>query len=203
MLCAVHCFYKAEVKTENDVLEDVADLMFVDPSAAAEAGATIHKVISGPTYEAYKEHNAPIYIVKYTKNRTNLAIKTSDKCSIYSCMGKANGPEMVTIDSQIFYDKEFYADFEVKLEKYNELLEQYNKGLIAERPTYPDASSERSTMGLLTFGKTCFITREYPGTSTFNMTRPTGTQTKLMEEVIQFSDSSSIMFVFVCVLDLN
>lgn len=203
VLCAVHCFYKAEVKTEEDVLEDVADMMFVDPSAAAAAGATIHKVISGPTYEAYKEHNAPIYIVKYTKNKTTLEIKTSDICTIYSCMGKPNGPEMVTIDSQIFYDKEFYDKFEVELEKYNELLNQYKEGLIPDPPTYPDTSTERSTMGWLTFGKTCFITRTYPGSSTFNMTRPSGSQAKVMEEVIQFTDSKSILFVFVCVLDLN
>mgnify|MGYP006992170003 CR=1 FL=1 len=55
VLSVVHCFYKEEQKSEVDVLEDASAKMFVDPSAAAAAGATIFEVVSGPTYEKYKE----------------------------------------------------------------------------------------------------------------------------------------------------
>ena len=58
-------------------------------------------------------------------------------------------------------------------------------------------------MGLLTFGKTSFETRVYPGYSKFNMKMPETVTEKTMEEVIQFSTSESIQFVFICVLEVK
>ena len=199
VLCAVHCFYVAEVRTDVDVLEDVSSQYFRNPGAAFLAGATIHKVVSGPTYEKYKEHQAPIFIVKYTRNNTSLEINTSTVCQMYTCVGKNNGPEMVTIDDQMYRDEELYA----KIDEYLELMEKYNAGLISTKPVYPDTSNERSTMGLLTFGKTSFETRVYPGYSKFNMTMPEKVTEKTMEEVLQFSTSEAIQFVFICVLEIK
>lgn len=201
VLACLHCFYVAEEKFAEDVLEDASAEMFVDPSAATEAGATIYKVVGGPTYEAHMEKQAPVYILTYTKDNTTLTIKTSTTCNSYQCPANGNnGPELVTIDEQMFIDKELY-----------ELIDQYNKGLIS---TYPDTSNEKSTMGILTFGKTSFETRIYPGYSDFNMTMPEPEQDEetgitppkptKAEEVILFADgNSAIEFVFICRLDLT
>lgn len=189
VLAAVHCFYKEEKKTEEDVLEDVSATMFVRPADAAAAGASIYQVISGPTYETHKEQQAPIYVVRYTKDDTSLEIKTSRQCWMYSCQGKANGPEMVTIDDQIFHDFEW-----------DKQMEDYRNGLTSSAPKVDDY---RGTEGILTFGKTSFETRTYPGKSKFNMKRPEGVTDGKMSEVIQFGSTSNVLFVFICELVLE
>ena len=188
VLAAVHCFYKEEEKTPVDVLEDVSEEMFVNPSAAAAAGATIYELVSGPTYEIYKEHQAPIYVVRCTSENKPFDIKTSKQCWMYSCAGKQNGPEIVTIDDQIYYDTEYYK-----------LVDDYNNGTLT---TYPNPDNDRSTMGILTFGKTSFESRVYPGTSTFKMHKPAGVTENTMSETILFGSSSSVLFVFICELIL-
>jgi len=189
VLAAVHCFYKEEKKTEEDVLEDVSATMFVRPADAAAAGAAIYQVISGPTYEANKELQAPIYVVRYTKDDTSLEIKTSRQCWMYSCQGKADGPEMVTIDDQIFHDFEW-----------DKQMEDYRNGLTSSAPKVDDY---RGTEGILTFGKTSFETRTYPGKSKFNMKRPEGVTDRKMSETIQFGSTSNVLFVFICELVLE
>ena len=186
VLAAVHCFYVAEKKTEEDVLEDVSSTMFVNPSDAASAGAAIYQVISGPTYEANKELQAPIYLVRYTKDDTSLEIMTSRQCWMYSCPGKTNGPEMVTIDDQMYHDFEW-----------DKQMEDWQNGLPVSAPK---AEDYRGTEGILTFGKTSFETRTYPGKSKFNMKRPEGVTDKTMRETIQFGSTSSVLFVFICEL---
>ena len=209
VLCAVHCFYVAEPKTAEDVLEDASRKMFKVPALAAQTGATIHKVISGPTYEKYKEHQAPIYIVRYPIDNLSLEINTSRACQMYTCVGKKDGPEMVTIDDQIYKDKELYAKIDEYLlleEQYRKDLADYNAGLLEKEPVapkYPDVSSEKSTMGLLTFGATSFIQRTYPGYSKFNMKMPEKVTEKQMQEVLQFGSSEVVNFVFICILDLE
>lgn len=185
VLAAVHCFYVAEKKTEEDVLEDVSSTMFVNPSDAASAGAAVYQVISGPTYEANKELQAPIYLVRYTKDDTSLEIKTSRQCWMYSCPGKTNGPEMVTIDDQMYHDFEW-----------DKQMEDWQNGLPVSAPK---AEDYRGTEGILTFGKTSFETRTYPGKSKFNMKRPEGV-TETMRETIQFGSTSNVLFVFICEL---
>lgn len=185
VLAAVHCFYVAEKKTEEDVLEDVSSTMFVNPTEAAAAGAAIYQVISGPTYEAYMEHQAPIYLVRYTKDDTSLEIKTSRQCWMYSCPGKTNGPEMVTIDDQIYHDFEWDKQWE-----------DWQNGLLLSPPSPDDY---KGTEGRLTFGKTSLEERIYPGKSKFNMKLPEGV-TKTMRETIQFGSSSNVLFVFICEL---
>ena len=186
VLAAVHCFYVAEKKTEEDVLEDVSSTMFVSPSDAASAGAAVYQVISGPTYEANKELQAPIYLVRYTKDDTSLEIKTSQQCWMYSCPGKTNGPEMVTIDDQMYHDFEW-----------DKQMEDWQNNLL---PSAPSSDDYRGTEGILTFGKTSFETRTYPGKSKFNMKRPEGVTDKTMRETIQFGSTSNVLFVFICEL---
>ena len=186
VLAAVHCFYVAEKKTEEDVLEDVSSTMFVNPSDAASAGAAVYQVISGPTYEANKELQAPIYLVRYTKDDTSLEIMTSRQCWMYSCPGKTNGPEMVTIDDQMYHDFEW-----------DKQMEDWQNGLPVSAPK---AEDYRGTEGILTFGKTSFETRTYPGKSKFNMKRPEGVTDKTMRETIQFGSTSNVLFVFICEL---
>jgi hypothetical protein len=206
VIAIVHCFYKAEIKSDVDVLEDVTDDIFEDPAAATAAGASIFRVHAGPTYEAHKEHQAPIYIIKYTVDNTSLMVKTSVRCQQYSCLGKPeDGPEMVTVDDQMFKDWAIYE----RIEEYKEDLEAWKKGVaegkidpnVTPEPLYPDTADERSTMGLLKFGATSFEERVYPGVSKINMTMPEGNTT--YEEVIQFTTSESILFVFICQLDLS
>ena len=192
VLSVLHCFYKEEEKSEVDVLEDASAAMFVDPSAAAAAGATISAVVSGPTYEKYKEQQAPIYIMTFTKDNTSLDIKTSKKCQLYTCVGKPNGPEMVTVDKQIYSDKEF-AD----------MIQEY---LEAGRGAEIDWEADRSTMGFLKYGPTVQETRIYNGVSEINMTMPEPAEGEqkatTYEEVIQFATTESIQFIFICRLEL-
>ena len=209
VICIVHCTYVPEVKSDVDILEDAARKMFVSYAQAAQTGATIHKVIAGPTYEKYKEYQAPIYIVRFPIDNLSLQIKTSQQCQMYNCVGKKNGPEMVTIDDQIFIDKEIYAlveEYLAKEEQYRKDLADFNNGLTDVEPVaprYPDVSNEKSTMGLLTFGPTSLTTRIYPGYSKFNMKMPEGVTESKMEEVLLFGTSEVVRFVFVCVLDLE
>lgn len=189
VLAAVHCFYKEEIKTDVDVLEDVSSTMFVSPAAAAAAGASIYQVISGPTYETHKELQAPIYVVRYTRDDTSLEIFTSRQCWMYSSPGKSGGPEMVTIDDQMYHDKEW-----------DKQMEDYRNGLAESAPK---ADDYRGTEGILTFGKTSFETRVYPGKSKFNMKRPDGATDGKMSEIIQFGSTSNVLFVFICELVLE
>jgi hypothetical protein len=133
-------------------------------------------------------------------------VKTSTRCQQYSCLGKPeDGPEMVTVDDQMFKDWAIYE----RIEEYKEDLEAWKKGVaegkidpnVTPEPLYPDTADERSTMGLLKFGATSFEERVYPGVSKINMTMPEGNTT--YEEVIQFTTSESILFVFICQLDLS
>jgi hypothetical protein len=192
VLSVVHCFYVAEEVTPEDVLEDASAKMFADPSAASAAGASIFEVVSGPTYEKYKEQQAPIYILTYTKDNTSLEINTSRKCQLYSCVGKPNGPEMVTVDKQIFNDQEF-AD----------MVQEY---LNAGRGNEIDWEADRSTMGHLKYGATAQESRTYKGVSEINMTMPEpadGEQkATVYEEVVQFATTEAIQFVFICRLVL-
>lgn len=192
VLSVVHCFYEEEQKSEVDVLEDAGAVMFADPSAAAAAGATISAVVSGPTYEKYKEQQAPVYIMTFTKDNTSLDIKTSKKCQLYSCVGKPNGPEMVTVDKQIYYDKEF-AD----------MTQEYME---AGRGAEIDWEADRSTMGYLKYGSTFQEKRIYNGVSEINMTMPEPAEGEQKatsyEEVIQFATTEAIQFIFICRLEL-
>jgi hypothetical protein len=193
VLAAVHCFYVAEIVSKVDVYEDAAEKMFSDPAAASAAGATIHEIVAGPTYEKYKEQQAPIYVLKYTKDNTSLDVKTSKRCQLYTCVAKPNGPEMVTVDKQIYNDQEF-AD----------MVKEY---LDAGRGDEIDWDAERSTMGYLRYGKVRQETRTYNGVSEINMTMPEPaegeTKATVYQEVIQFATTDAIQFIFICQLDLT
>lgn len=198
VLAVLHCFYKEEEKTDEDVLKDVSSYMFINPVKASEVGATIHYLESGPTYEIYKEHQAPIYVITYTKDNTSLDVRTDRNCTMYQCVGKQYGPEMVTVDRQVFHD----YDFDVLIDKYNEDLEKYKKGEIALEPKYPDPSKDKSTQGLLKFGSTAQVDRPaYMGYSELNMKMLVDSDNN--QEVILFSTDSAIKFVFICILDLQ
>ena len=108
ILSAVHCKYEQEVIASEDVLVDVSAKFFVDMGAALDAGATIYEIISGPTYIEHMETAAPIYLLTFTKDNTELEINTSDQCFLFMCMGKSNGPEMVTVDGQNYSDTAGY-----------------------------------------------------------------------------------------------
>ena len=76
-LAVVHCTYVKEKKEVVDVTVDASD-DFVDKDAAAAAGATLVEVTAGPTYEAYKENQCPVKILKYTRTDTALEIKVPE-----------------------------------------------------------------------------------------------------------------------------
>ena len=208
VLCAVHCIYVPEYKSPVDIFEDASAELFVDPSAAAEMGATIYKVVAGPTYEDHKKHLAPIYVFTQYSDDKTLEINTSTACNMYFCQGKKNGPEMVTIDNQIYSDPEIAARVEKYMEDYAAYVDGVKTGKIdpniVSEPKYPDVSDERSTGGYLKFGKTCFEERTYPGYSEFRMKMPEKAETTTMQEVILFSTAEGTpLFVFVCNLDLS
>lgn len=212
VLCLVHCCYVAEVQTPEDVVED-ASFLFVNPEAAKEVGATLVRVLSGPTYQEYIEDAAPIYILTYTKDNTSLRVKTSEDAYMYSCVGKSvKGPEMVTIDNQMFYDHEWYRQNEKYLAylAYQEYLKKVEEGYdgpkvpYAEEAAQPDYTMDRSTVGILTFGATSFESREYPGESDIRMNMPEGVVTGNMKETIKFANMNSMVLCnFVCVLNFN
>jgi len=54
------------------------------------------------------ETAAPVYLLTFTKDNTELEINTSDQCFLFMCMGKSNGPEMVTVDGQNYSDTAGY-----------------------------------------------------------------------------------------------
>ena len=204
VLSIVHCFYVPEVKTEEDVYEDASNEVFVDPSLAQAEGVTVYKVVSGPTYEQFKEHQAPIYILTYKKDNTSLEIKTSKNATNYSALSMDakgqtlvlnNGPVMVTVDEQIFYDYE-----------YEEMCKKYLEEHPDDMSNYPQPDQyDRSTMGFLRFGTSALDpTRKYPGYSSIRMKMPEGSS-GVYREVIQFvgGSSYSTMMLFLCVLDLS
>lgn len=82
-LAVVHCTYVKEKKVEVDVTVDASDC-FVDKEAAAAAGATLVEVTAGPTYDAYKENQCPIKILKYTKADTVLEIKVPESSMMFT-----------------------------------------------------------------------------------------------------------------------
>ena len=112
---------------------------------------------------------------------------------------------MVTVDDQMFKDWAIYE----RIEEYKKDLDKWKAGVaegkidpnVTPEPLYPDTADERSTMGLLKFGATSFEERVYPGYSKINMTMPGDQAT--YEEIIQFAGSDSILFVFICQLDLS
>ena len=201
VLSVVHCFYVREESSDVDILHDVSATMFVNPADASAAGAKIYEVLAGPTYEAHKGNQAPIYKVIFTVDDTSLYINTKKTCSSYSCQDKVEeGPDMVTIDDQVFKDKELYA----LINKYYTDMGLYEQGLLDKKPVYPDTSNEKSTYGLLKFGPTALDPeRTYPGYSKFNM-KKVKDNPELTTEVIQFfgGSDSAMMFIFICVLDI-
>ena len=211
-LCAIHCFYVAEELSEFDVLVDASSTLFMYPEQALAAGVTAYMVTAGPTYQQFIEMEAPIYILTSTRDNQVFTINTSKVCSIYNCQGTKDGPEMVTVDNQIFSDPviaERIAKYEKDKAKYEE---DKAAGLIVDpnrekEPKYPDTADDRSTMGLLKFGETSFITRTYPGYSEIRMKMPEPKEgeapVSTYQEIILFQTSSETKFVFICNLDLR
>ena len=204
VLSIIHCFYVPEVKTEEDVYEDASSEIFVNPSLAEAEGVTVYKLVSGPTYEQFKEHQAPIYVLTYKKDNTSIEVNTSKSATNYSALAMDakgqtlvlnNGPVMVTVDEQIFYDYE-----------YEEMCKKYLEENPDDMSRYPQPDDyDRSTMGFLRFGTSALEpTRKYPGYSSIRMKMPEGSS-GVYREVIQFvgGSSYSTMMLFICVLDLT
>ena len=213
VLSIVHCFYIQEKLSDVDIYEEASAEVFKDPAAAAAAGITAYKITAGPTYQQYIEMESPIYILTSTKDDQTFVVNTSTACTMYTCQEEPNhGPKMVTVDNQIFSDPviaERLAQYEKDKAKYEEdraagIIVDPNREL---EPKYPDTADDRSTMGLLKFGETSYITRTYPGYSEFRMKMPQpeeGESAPLTyKEVILFQTSSATKFVFICNLDLR
>lgn len=207
VLCSVHCFYVAEKKSTVDILEDAADVLFKDKAAAELAGATAHKIVAGPTYEAFQELQAPIYLLTYKVDDTTLDINTSKKAYMYVPMyvdnkGKTHvmplGPEMVTVDNQIYHDKEYENLVDEFNEKYPNATTQQIVDFYPKNEDY-----DRSTAGLLIFGSSALEpTRIYPGYSSINMTFPAEAPDSY-KEIMQFTDmSGNTLMLIICVLDI-
>ena len=148
VLAVVHSFYVEEVKSETDVLVDVADEIFVDPEAAKAAGATIYEILAGPTYELHKDTFAPLYVLKYTKDQTELELKTYDNLFLYMCMGKGNGPEMVAVDGTTFYDTAGY------MLEWDDVKNHYitpYKGTTTIKMTMPESYTEKVMTEVIQF----------------------------------------------------
>lgn len=211
-LCAIHCFYVAEKMSETDVLVDASSTVFKYPEQAAAAGLTAYAVTAGPTYQKFIEMEAPIYIVTSTKDNQVFTINTSKACATYSCQGKKDGPEMVTVDNQMYYDYEFF-----KLVDEWEIADSvYTAGILdgtivdptgSLKPKYPDTNLYRGTEGILKFGETSLVERVYPGYSEIRMKMPQPKEgeapVSTYQEVILFQTSSATKFVFICNLDLR
>lgn len=206
VLSIVHCFYKAEKKMDEDVLEDASEVIFKDQELAAQANATAFQVVAGPTYERFKELQAPIYVLTYKSDDTTLDIKTNRNALVYSPYSLSNddkakylseGPKMLTVDNQIFYDKEF-----VKLvEAFNK---QYPNPTLEERQQFEPKPEEydRSTSGFLYYGTSALEpTRTYPGYSSINMKLPAGAVAPY-REILQFTDMNKTYLILICVLDI-
>lgn len=213
VLSIVHCFYIQEKLSDVDIYEEASAEVFKDPAAAAAAGISAYKITAGPTYQQYIEMESPIYILTSTKDDQTFVVNTSTACTMYTCQEEPNhGPKMVTVDNQIFSDPviaERLAQYEKDKAKYEE---DRAAGIIVDpgrelEPKYPDTADDRSTMGLLKFGETSFITRTYPGYSEFRMKMPQPEEGEAApltyKEVILFQTSSATKFVFICNLDLR
>lgn len=64
----------AKNEEDPDTKLDVSAERFVDPAAAAAAGASIYEVTAGPTYDIYMEYSCPILKLIYTKPNTSLLV---------------------------------------------------------------------------------------------------------------------------------
>jgi hypothetical protein len=213
VLSIVHCFYIKEKLSDVDIYEEASAEVFKDPAAAAAAGFTAYRITAGPTYQQYIEMESPVYLITGTKDGQTFTVKTSTACSMYTCQEEPNyGPKMVTVDNQIFSDPviaERLAEYERAKAEYEE--GRANGTIIdpnrVKEPKYPDTSDDRSTMGLLKFGETSFISRTYPGYSEIRMKMPEPEEgaepVSKYKEVILFQTSSATKFVFICNLDLR
>ena len=208
VLSVVHCFYVKEEMPEEDQLEEASAEVFANPSEAAAAGVTAYKLVAGPTYQEYLEFQAPVYVLTCTKDNQTVTVNTSVECTLYSCQGKQYGPEMITVDNQIYYDPVIAE----RLAKYSEAVEAYDAMKAKDpsydpdgtlKPKYPDVSDERSTMGNLNCGETIDDERVYPGYSQLCFKKPQGSNENTIREVLQFGTSSKINFIFICNLDLT
>lgn len=208
VLSIVHCFYVKEEMPEEDRLEEASAEVFANPSEAAAAGVTAYKLVAGPTYKEYLEFQAPVYVLTCTKDNQTVTVNTSVECTLYSCQGKQYGPEMITVDNQIYYDPVIAE----RLKKYSEDVEAYDAKKKKDpsydpdgtlKPKYPDVSDERSTMGNLNCGETIDDARVYPGYSQLRFKKPQGSTENTIKEVLQFGTSSKINFIFICNLDLT
>lgn len=213
VLSIVHCFYVKEKLSDVDIYEEASAEVFQDPAAAAAAGVTVYRITAGPTYQQYIEMESPVYLITSTKDNQTFTIKTSTACSMYTCQEEPNhGPKMVTVDNQIFSDPVIAE----RLAAYEKAKAEYEEGRAngtiidpnrEKEPKYPDTADDRSTMGLLKFGETSFITRTYPGYSEIRMKMPEPEEgaepVSTYKEVILFQTSSATKFVFICNLDLR
>ena len=206
VLSIVHCFYEAEKKMTEDVLEDASATLFRNVELAAQANATAYKVVAGPTYDRFKELQAPIYILTYKSDDTTLEINTNKNALVYfpysmnekgETQNLAHGPKMVTVDNQIYYDVEF-----------KKLVDEFNKKYpnptLEERKEFEPKPEDydRSTSGFLYYGTSALEpTRTYPGYSLINMKLPNSAATPY-RELLQFADLNKIYMIIICVLDI-
>ena len=212
-LCSVHCFYIKESFASDDCLEEAADEVFQDKAAAAAAGVTAYRITDGPTFQKYIESDAPIYLLTCTKDNQTFIVNTSTACESYNSPGKSQGPRMVTVDNQIYYDFEYYTKY---LDPWKEADQAYKDAInngadpnTLTKPVYPDPNIYyRGTEGILSFGETAFENRTYPGYSEFRMKMPAPEEgaepESVYTEVIMFGNNSTgTKFIFICTLDLR
>lgn len=183
-LAVVKCVCVPEKEYTMDVLKDASQEMFASPQVAADEGASIYRIIAGPTYKKWVESTVNIYKLVYTVSDTSLDLLTSKSIFQYQCPGKfESGPEFVTVDDTDYLDENAEIGHYGYLLKYDESV-----------------------------GENGAYVGEYDGVTTIRMTlpEPDGEETEQTEdngnlsEIIQFFDKDgSMILVLICELSVN
>ena len=93
---------------DPDTKIEVSSERFVDPSAAAAAGATVYEITAGPTYDRYKEYSCPILKLVYTKSPTSLQINVPTTTFQFTLYDNTGDDTWVKVDGKDIYNDAGY-----------------------------------------------------------------------------------------------
>lgn len=99
---------------------------FSDPEAAAESGAKIYRLESGPYYDQYSEYQCPILLLEYTSVDASPQIVLSSKVSQWFAY-------LSTYSEYVTVNKKTYANTSGMMSSTNKITIRMKEGLYEKR----------------------------------------------------------------------
>lgn len=198
VLATVKCTCVPERIYTTDVFRPVDASMFVDPDLALASGASISRLIGGPTYEKMRETTETIYYLTYTSDNTKLEINTTTELLNYVCYG------VVPSDDQ--------SDFVLANVTWTGRGDGPRMLLIDEAPfDNPDPDAIGANGFMLEWveqeteeGYVGGYVGQYDGITSIRMTMPEETEGFVPVEMIQlFNSSNEVIMAIICELAIR